>query len=67
MDNTDNTDNTDNIISVDFKILTKFDINDIPPKHISLSKPVVCFNNLNEWIIIDLSVFMKTPITLYGQ
>jgi hypothetical protein len=55
-------DNTDNIKIVDFEILTKFDINDIPPKHISLSKPVVCFNNLNEWIIIDLNQFLKTPI-----
>jgi hypothetical protein len=53
---------TDNIIDIDFPILDKFDINNEPPSKIKLSKPVVCFNNLNEWIIIELQVFMKTPI-----
>jgi hypothetical protein len=47
---------------VEFEILTKFYINDIPPKNIKLNKPVVCFNNLNEWIVIDLNEFIKTPI-----
>ena len=58
----DNIDKSKNIKSVEFEILTKFNINDIPPKDIKLNKPVVCFNNLNEWIVIDLNQFLKTPI-----
>jgi hypothetical protein len=47
---------------IDLPILDKFEINFEPPKKINLNSPVVCFNNLSEWIIIDLDVFMKTPI-----
>lgn len=52
----------DKISDIDLPILNKFDINNEPPAKISLSSSVVCFNNLNEWIIIDLNIFMKTPI-----
>jgi len=48
--------------NIDFPILTEYEINSEPPKNIALSDPVLCFNNLNEWIIIDLDVFLKTPI-----
>ena len=51
-----------NIKPVEFEILTKFYVNDTPPKDIKLNKPVVCFNNLNEWIVIDINQFIKTPI-----
>lgn len=47
---------------IDLPILDKFEINYEPPININLSSPVVCFNNLNEWIIIDLDIFMRTPI-----
>lgn len=49
-------------MNIDFKILSNYDINSIPPKNISLNNKVLCFNNLNEWIIIDLGQFFKTPI-----
>ena len=48
--------------SIDFPILTDYEINSEPPRTIALSDPVLCFNNLNEWIIIELDVFLKTPI-----
>lgn len=47
---------------IDFKILSEYEINSTPPKNISLNNKVLCFNNLNEWIIIELEQFLKTPI-----
>jgi hypothetical protein len=48
--------------NIEFKILSEYEINSIPPKSISLNNKVLCFNNLNEWIIIELEQFLKTPI-----
>jgi hypothetical protein len=48
--------------NIDFPILTDYEINSEPPRTIALSDPVLCFNNLNEWIIINIDVFLKTPI-----
>jgi hypothetical protein len=48
--------------NIDFPILNDYIINSEPPRHIALSDPVLCFNNLNEWIIIELDIFLKTPI-----
>ena len=48
--------------NIDFPILSEYVINSDPPKDIALSDPVLCFNNLNEWIIIDLDIFLRTPI-----
>ena len=48
--------------NIDLPILSEYNINSEPPKYIALSDPVLCFNNLNEWIIIDLDIFLKTPI-----
>ena len=47
---------------INYPILTDYDINSQPPKHIGLLDHVLCFNNLNEWIIIQLDQFLKTPI-----
>jgi hypothetical protein len=49
-------------MNIDFPILTDFKINSNPPKNIILDDKVLCFNNLNEWIIIKLEEFLKTPI-----
>lgn len=48
--------------NIEFKILSEYEINSKPPKSISLNNKVLCFNNLNEWIIIQLEQFLKTPI-----
>jgi len=47
---------------IELPILTEYTINDEPIKNIALSDPVLCFNNLNEWIIIELKQMLKTPI-----
>ena len=49
----------DNIV---LPILTEYIINSESPKTIALSDSVLCFNSLNEWIIIELDIFLKTPI-----
>jgi len=48
--------------NIDFPILSEYVINSEPPRYIALSDPVLCFNNLNEWIVIELDVFLKTPV-----
>ena len=48
--------------NIDFPVLTDYIINSEAPRHIALSDPVICFNNLNEWIVIELDIFLKTPI-----
>jgi len=49
-------------MNIDFKILSEYEINSKPSKNISLNNKVLCFNNLNEWIVIELEQFFKTPI-----
>jgi hypothetical protein len=51
-----------NIVNIDYPILENYEINTNPIKNLALSDPVLCFNNSNEWIIIDLQQFLKTPI-----
>lgn len=48
--------------NINFPILIDYTINSEPPRNIALSDPVLCFNNLNEWILIDLNIFLRTPI-----
>ena len=43
--------------NINFPILIDYTINSEPPRNIALSDPVLCFNNLNEWILIDLNIF----------
>jgi len=50
------------IVEIDYPILEKYEINTTPIKNLALSDPVLCFNNSNEWIIIELKQFLKTPI-----
>jgi hypothetical protein len=47
---------------IDYPILTEFNIQTDPPNNIALSDPVLCFNNSNEWIVIDFDQILKTPI-----
>lgn len=47
---------------VDYPILKNFTIDNEPIKDLALSDPVLCFNNLNEWIIVDIDQLLKTPI-----
>lgn len=51
-----------NINDIDYPILTEFTITADPPKKLALSDQVLCFNNLSEWIIIEMDQFLKTPI-----
>ena len=51
-----------NINDIDYPILTEFTITNNPPKKLALSDQVLCFNNLSEWIIIEMDQFLKTPI-----
>jgi len=63
IDNINNVKKSDDLIKdINLPILEKFEINSEPPAKIKLSSPVLCFNNLNEWIIIDLNIMARTPI-----
>jgi len=48
--------------NINYPILTEFTIDNNPPKYIALSDPVLCFNNSNEWIVIEIDQLLKTPI-----
>jgi hypothetical protein len=48
--------------NINFPILIDFTIDTNPPKDLALSDPVLCFNNSNEWIIIEIDLLLKTPI-----
>lgn len=50
------------ITEIDYPILDSYEIDSDPIENLALSDPVLCFNNHNEWIIIDLRQFLKTPI-----
>lgn len=54
--------NKTDLVDIDYPILTNFVINSEPIKDVALSDPVLCFNNLNVWIIIDIDQMLKTPI-----
>ncbi len=51
-----------NIVEIDYPVLEDYDINTVPIKNLALSDPVICFNNSNEWIIINLDQFLRTPV-----
>jgi hypothetical protein len=48
--------------NINYPILTEFTVDTNPPKDLALSDPVLCFNNSNEWIIIEIDLLLKTPI-----
>ena len=47
---------------IDYPILTEFTIQTDAPSNIALTDPVLCFNNSNEWIVVDFDELLKTPI-----
>jgi hypothetical protein len=51
-----------NIIEIVYPILEDYIINTEPIKNLALSDSVLCFNNSNEWIVIQLEQFLKTPV-----
>jgi hypothetical protein len=51
-----------NLKDINFPILTDYEINSTPFDNIILTKPVLCFNNFNNWVMIDINQMLKTPL-----
>jgi len=59
---TDTKTNMTILTEIDYPVLKDYEVTSDPIKNLALTDPVLCFNDANQWTVIDLRQFLKTPI-----